>query len=267
MHTRIVLQFLHCLFYARFVFHCINFSTFCVCYIADGNTTRNKTRTPNILQNAERPLPSPVVTMKLSESEAPNTSPNTNKTMVSQKLQTLKQRKLELEKQLLEKNTLLQHLCKEEAKLIGCSSFSLNEITNISGVDCSDGGSVADRQSSIINNNSTLTRRHIDTGFKLSENLLISTEDDINQLLLSKQIQQQISQASLRFATDATQTKVSILGKFLGDPKLSEQLFQFLLKIICFVLIIFSSQFDELISIAMMLLSKRSKALITHCEC
>lgn len=177
--------------------------------VADGNTIRNKTRTPNILQNAERPLPSPVVTMKLSESEAPNTSPNTNKTMVSQKLQTLKQRKQELEKQLLEKNTLLQHLCKEEAKLIGCSSFSLNEITNISGVDCSDGGSVADRQSSIINNNSTLTRRHIDTGFKLPENLLIGTEDDINQLLLSKQIQQQISQASLRFATDTTQTKVS----------------------------------------------------------
>lgn len=143
--------------------------------------------------------------MKLNDSDAPNTSPNANKTMVSQKLHTLKQRRLELEKQLAEKNTLLQSLCREEAKLIGSSSYSLNELGNVSGIDCGDGGATH----AANNKSSTLTRRHIDTGFKLPENLLNSTED-INQLLLSKQIQQQISQASLRFANDATQTKVSI---------------------------------------------------------
>lgn len=151
--------------------------------------------------------------------------------MVSQKLQTLKQRKLELEKQLAEKNTLLQNLCREEAKLIGCSSYSLNELANVSGIDCSDGGAIGDRLHVTNNNSSTLTRRHIDTGFKLPENLLISTEDDINQLLLSKQIQQQISQASLRFANDATQTKVS--------KKKSFDIFFFLEKIIHMLCAIF----------------------------
>lgn len=59
-----------------------------------------------------------------------------------------------------------------------------------------------------------MLRRHIDTGFKLPENLLTGNEDDsMNQLLLSKRIQQQISQASLKFANDATQTKVSVQAK------------------------------------------------------
>lgn len=242
-----------------------------LCVIADGNTIRNKTRTPNILQNADRPLPSPVATMKLNESDASNTSPNTNKTMVSQKLQTLKQRKLELEKQLQEKNTLLQNLCREEAKLIGCSSYSLNELGNISGIDCSDGSNsgITDRiQSSnnLNNNNSTLTRRHIDTGFKLPENLLNSTEDNINQLLLSKQIQQQISQASLRFANDATQNKVSDFSRvfysctfFVVACRNIARSYQFAYR--------FSfnySRFAVRISKAMIHHSKRSRASITR---
>lgn len=136
--------------------------------------------------------------------------------MISQKVQTLKQRKQELEKLLQEKNNLLQQLCREEAKIIGCSTFSLNDITTFSGIDCSDGG-VNNTDRLQLNNNSTL-RRHIDTGFKLPENLLNSNEDDINQLLLSKKIQQQISQASLKLSNDATQTKVST--NFLLRPSI-----------------------------------------------
>lgn len=178
-------------------------------YVADANNIRNKTRTPNIFKNVDRPLPSPTsVSMKLNESAplSPTLSPNT-KSMISQKLQTLKQRKQDLDKLLLEKNNLLHQLCREEAKIIGCSTFSLNDVSSLSGIDCSDGGlNNSDRIQS--NNNSTL-RRHIDTGFKLPENLLNSNEDDVNQLLLSKKIQQQISQASLKLANDVTQTKVS----------------------------------------------------------
>lgn len=176
---------------------------------ADANNIRNKTRTPNIFKNVERPLPSPTTTsMKLTESAplSPALSPNT-KSMISQKVQTLKQRKQDLDKLLLDKNILLQQLCREEAKIIGCSTFSLNDLANIGGIDCSDGGVNNDERLQ-LNNNSTL-RRHIDTGFKLPENLLNGNEDDIKQLLLSKKIQQQISQASLKLANDATQTKVS----------------------------------------------------------
>lgn len=143
--------------------------------------------------------------MKLNESGplSPALSPNT-KSIISQKLQTLKQRKFDLDKLLIEKNNLLHQLCREEAKLIG-STYSLNDITNIGGVDCGDGN--MDRLG-INNNNNASLRRHVDTGFKLPENLLNSNEDDINQLLLSKKIQQQISQASLKMANDVTQTKV-----------------------------------------------------------
>lgn len=186
--------------------------------IADTNNIRNKTRTPNILNNVDRPLPSPTSTsMKLNDSAplSPALSPNT-KSMISQKVQTLKQRKQDLDKLLIEKNSLLQQLCREEAKIIGCSTYSLNDVANLSGIDCGDGGGVnnisCDRlqlNNNNNNNNSTL-RRHIDTGFKLPENLLNSNEDDINQLLLSKKIQQQISQASMKLANDLNQTKVSV---------------------------------------------------------
>lgn len=143
--------------------------------------------------------------MKLNESApmSPALSPNT-KSLISQKIQTLKQRKQDLDKLLVEKNQLLQQLSREEAKILGCSTFSLNEI---GGIDCSDGG--VNNNDRNLNNNSTL-RRHIDTGFKLPESLLNGNEDDIKQLLLTKKIQQQISQASLKLANDATQTKVSI---------------------------------------------------------
>lgn len=146
--------------------------------------------------------------MELNESAplSPALSPNT-KSIISQKLQTLRQRKLDLDKLLQGKNNLLQQLSREEAKLIGCSTFSLNDLSSVGGIDCSDGG-VNNIDRIQLNNNSIL-RRHIDTGFKLPENLLNSNEDGINQLVLSKKIQQQISHASLRLANDVNQTKVS----------------------------------------------------------
>lgn len=168
--------------------------------------------------------------MKLNESAplSPTLSPNT-KSMISQKVQTLKQRKVDLDKLLQEKNNLLQQLCREEEKLIGCSTFSLNDISTFSGIDCGDGGVNNSDRLQFNNNNSSL-RRHIDTGFKLPENLLNGNEDDINQLLLSKKIQQQISQASLKLANDATQTKVSnnlcnifFKKKFIIDETVSQR--------------------------------------------
>lgn len=180
--------------------------TICRVNAADVNNLRNKTRTPNILQNVDRPLPSPTSSsMKLNESGplSPALSPNT-KSIISQKLQTLKQRKLDLDKLLIEKNNLLHQLCREETKLIG-STYLLNDITNIGEVDCRDGN--MDR-SGMNNNYNASLRRHVDTGFKLPENLLNGNEGDVNQLLLSKKIQQQISQASLKMANDVTQTKV-----------------------------------------------------------
>lgn len=104
----------------------------------------------------------------------------------AQRMQFLKQRKADLEKILLEKNSLLQQLCREEAQIIGCYDF-----------ESTDGKS------------STL-RRKVNTAFKLPENLLNGStdkEDEINKLLLGKQIQQQISEASLKLANDLSQTK------------------------------------------------------------
>lgn len=149
---------------------------------------RNTSRTPNILQNVEL---SPTPSTKTSTSDTV-LSPGSAKAALSPKQQTLKQRKSDLEKLLTEKYSLLHQLCNDEAQLLGC--YPLNEGK---GIDTSDGM------------NATL-RRKVDTSFKLPENLLNSNQDDINKLLLSRQIQQQISEASLKLANDANQTKVRL---------------------------------------------------------
>lgn len=151
---------------------------------------RNATRTPNIFQNVEI---SPNQSAKLSDTTL---SPGSARGVPSVKMQTLRQRKSDLDNLLTEKNNLLQQLCREEAKLLANCSANGSEIGL--GIDCSDGHSM----------NAAL-RRRVDTGFKLPENLLNSKEVEINKYLLSKQIQQQISEASLQLANDMTQTKVS----------------------------------------------------------
>lgn len=121
-----------------------------------------------------------------SESPASHSPGGSTQAATTQRLQLLKQRKSDLEKILLEKNSLLQQLCRQEAQIIGCYDF-----------ESADGKS------------STL-RRKVNTAFKLPENLLNGTsdkEDEINKLLLGKQIQQQISEASLKLANDLSQTK------------------------------------------------------------
>lgn len=154
---------------------------------------RHATRTPNILQNVEL---SPTSSSKASTAnDSMHQSPASTKSN-SLKLQTLKQRKLDLDNLLNEKNNLLQQLCREEAKLFGC--YPTPDGSGL-GIDCSDGFGMS----------STL-RRRVETSFKLPENLLNNKEDEINRLLLSKQIQQQISEASLKLANDATQTKVCL---------------------------------------------------------
>lgn len=107
------------------------------------------------------------------------------------KYDQLKSRKMELERRLNEKYAQLQQIKREEAQLIGMypSDFS-------SGIGSHDQNGVA-----------PTLRRKIGTSFKLPENLLNNKEDDINKLLLEKQIQQQISEASLRLANDTSQSK------------------------------------------------------------
>lgn len=151
---------------------------------------RNATRTPNIFQNVEL---SPNQSSKVSDTTL---SPGSTKGMPSVKLQTLRQRKTDLDNLLTEKNNLLQQLCRDEAKLLANCSVVGNDVGL--GIDCSDGHTM----------NAAL-RRRVDTGFKLPEKLLNSKEDEINKYLLSKQIQQQISEASLKLANDMSQTKVS----------------------------------------------------------
>ncbi|XP_058452238.1 alpha-protein kinase 1 [Malaya genurostris] len=109
----------------------------------------------------------------------------------SNKYEQLKIRKAELEKRLNEKYAQLQQVKREEAQLIGMypSDFS-------AGVGSQDQNGAA-----------PTLRRKIGTSFKLPENLLNNKEDDINKLLLEKQIQQQISEASLRLANDTSQPK------------------------------------------------------------
>lgn len=169
--------------------------------LADSNV-RNSTRTPNIFQNVElSPTPSSKTsadTTTLSSGGATNTKPK-----ISLKIQTLRQRKIDLDKMLIEKTNLLQQLCREETKLIGCYPSADNILI---GIDCNDGSAMT-----------ASLRRRVDTSFKLPENLLNnSKEDDINKLLLSKRIQQQISEASLKMANDMSQIKVrwTRIGQF-----------------------------------------------------
>ncbi|XP_062547982.1 putative uncharacterized protein DDB_G0268364 isoform X3 [Armigeres subalbatus] len=107
------------------------------------------------------------------------------------KYEQLKSRKAELEKRLNEKYAQLQQVKREEAQLIGMypSDFS-------AGIGSQD-----------QNGTAPTLRRKIGTSFKLPENLLNNKEDDINKLLLEKQIQQQISEASLRMSNDTAQSK------------------------------------------------------------
>lgn len=155
---------------------------------------RTSLRTQNISQLSPTPslsVSNTSISTHLSNTSYPpvtqSESPATGSTQAAtaQRLQLLKQRKTDLEKILLEKNSLLQQLCRQEAQIIGCYDFE------------SDGKS------------STL-RRKVNTAFKLPENLLNGSsdkEDEINKLLLGKQIQQQISEASLKLANDLSQTK------------------------------------------------------------
>lgn len=156
-----------------------------ICLFVAEAGLRSTSRTPSILQNGEHsPTPS-------KHSTGSTLSPMASKNAASMRLQSLKQRKCELEIRLNEKNNLLQQLCREEAQLLGCYTQTDAGHMEVDGCGLN-----------------TL-RRKVDTSFKLSENLLNNgKEDDVHKLLLGKQIQQQISEASLKMANDFSQTKV-----------------------------------------------------------
>uniref|UniRef100_A0A336LZ89 CSON008334 protein n=1 Tax=Culicoides sonorensis TaxID=179676 RepID=A0A336LZ89_CULSO len=124
----------------------------------------------------------------VSSSNNPNRGNMTNSAV--SKVQLLKRKKEELEKKLNEKYNLLQQVCREEAQIIGVYP--------------------ADFGSTDLNASTQTLRRKVGTSFKLSENLLGNNEDDIDKLMLEKQIQQQICEASLRLASDATLSKNAI---------------------------------------------------------
>ncbi|XP_053665490.1 AT-rich interactive domain-containing protein 1B [Anopheles marshallii] len=132
-----------------------------------------------------------------------------DKSPASLKYEQLKLRKQELEKRLNEKYSQLQQIKREEAQLIGMypSDFSCG-IGPSSSSDGVNGTSGTGSGGAGTGNGAAPTlRRKIGTSFKLPENLLNNKEDDINKLLLEKQIQQQISEASLRLANDTGQPK------------------------------------------------------------
>uniref|UniRef100_A0A1B0CG17 Cytohesin Ubiquitin Protein Inducing domain-containing protein n=1 Tax=Lutzomyia longipalpis TaxID=7200 RepID=A0A1B0CG17_LUTLO len=136
---------------------------------------------------AQNSVASPPMSPLSSHSPGPSPSTSTAAPLSpnQQKLQVLKQKKAELEKKLSEKNSLLQEICRKEAQLVG--------IYPVAG----DG---------VLPTSSTLPRK-VGTSFKLSEILLNSKEDDVNNLLLQKQLQQQICKASQKLMSDTTQPK------------------------------------------------------------
>uniref|UniRef100_A0A182URL9 DUF3338 domain-containing protein n=1 Tax=Anopheles merus TaxID=30066 RepID=A0A182URL9_ANOME len=121
-----------------------------------------------------------------------------DKSPASQKYEQLKLRKQELEKRLNEKYSQLQQIKREEAQLIGMypSDFScgIGPSGSTDGVN-GTAGSGGTGGAGTGNGTAPTLRRKIGTSFKLPENLLNNKEDDINKLLLEKQIQQQISEA------------------------------------------------------------------------
>uniref|UniRef100_A0A182RG39 DUF3338 domain-containing protein n=1 Tax=Anopheles funestus TaxID=62324 RepID=A0A182RG39_ANOFN len=132
-----------------------------------------------------------------------------DKSPASLKYEQLKLRKQELEKRLNEKYSQLQQIKREEAQLIGMypSDFScgIGPSSSSDGVNGTSG--TGSGGAGTGNGTAPTLRRKIGTSFKLPENLLNNKEDDINKLLLEKQIQQQISEASLRLANDTGQPK------------------------------------------------------------
>uniref|UniRef100_A0A8W7PDP6 Cytohesin Ubiquitin Protein Inducing domain-containing protein n=1 Tax=Anopheles coluzzii TaxID=1518534 RepID=A0A8W7PDP6_ANOCL len=125
-----------------------------------------------------------------------------DKSPASQKYEQLKLRKQELEKRLNEKYSQLQQIKREEAQLIGMypSDFScgIGPSGSTDGVNGTAGSGGTGGAMGTGNGTAPTLRRKIGTSFKLPENLLNNKEDDINKLLLEKQIQQQISEAMLR---------------------------------------------------------------------
>ncbi|CRK95905.1 CLUMA_CG009351, isoform A [Clunio marinus] len=101
--------------------------------------------------------------------------------------QQLQQRKEALEKKLNEKYEQLHQICQKEATLIG---NNLDLISTHSGATTSQ---------------STL-RKKVGSSFRVPD-YQIFNDEEINKLLLQRQMQQQISQASFRIANDPLQSK------------------------------------------------------------
>lgn len=136
-------------------------------------------------QNSVASPPMSPLSPQTSAGPSPSTSSGATLSPNQLKLQALKQKKADLEKKLAEKNSQLQEICRKEAQLIGIYPAA------------GDGS----QQTS-----ATLPRK-VGTSFKLSEILINNKEDDVNNLLLQKQLQQQICKASQKLMSDTSQPK------------------------------------------------------------
>lgn len=128
------------------------------------------------------------------------------------RLVVLRQRKAELEQILGDKTSLLQQLMRQEAQIVGINSFDPPPmiLTNWqSNGDSQDTDAVSVVAATSTSNTSTSLRRKVATGFRLPDSILAvgNENDDLQQLMVGKQVQQQISDASLKLANDVNQTK------------------------------------------------------------
>lgn len=189
-----------------------------------------------------------------SSSQVATTKTTTPKqSPASQRLQVLRLKRQDLEKKLQEKNSLLQELCRKEAHLIGVyptvtvagqeghhnPSSSADDIALHGGSAGLSGGKGGGHST---HSTHSLPRK-IGTGFTLSEKYLnkrtpsansplnaaatSSTgagkeEDELNSLLLQRDIQQQICKASLKLLNDVALTK-SVRRKHKHSYELAQQ--------------------------------------------
>lgn len=183
---------------------------------------------------AQNSLASPPAATSSSTSSSNNNN-NNNASPQKQRLALLRLKRADLEKRLQEKNNLLQELSRKEAHLIGVYPTAGQESHPSSSAD--DIGGLLNAKGSGHNTHSL--PRKIGTGFTLSEKYLnkrtLSSplnapasqrdEEELNNLLLQRDIQQQICKASLKLLNDAALTK-SVRRKHKQSYEVAQQKLQ-----------------------------------------
>lgn len=193
---------------------------------AAAGAANNSTSTSNNNNNNATATTSPL--------SASKQSPNQNQ----QRLAVLRLKRQDLEKRLQEKNSLLQELCRKEAHLIG-----VYPTVTVAGQEAHHPSSSADDIGGLLQGNGKTAHnthslpRKIGTGFTLSEKYLNKRapsansplnapaqreDEELNSLLLQRDIQQQICKASLKLLNDVALTK-SVRRKHKSSYEAAQQ--------------------------------------------